>query len=318
MSLAQKFNAWVGLAEESAFGTPVTAAQFYEVETEKMNWERKNIVLPLLGHVSGRRTVASKTNVTGTIRLPFLWENAEKWLKHAFGSIGTAGPSGGFYTHTFSLAAALPTGLTIEVNRDDAAITGNGSYQYSGCKISKLTLSQEMEQPLMLDVELLGKDRAMIAATSRTFPTYDAVDYGHMTVLQIDPGGGAQYDLLAKSLKISIDNNLFEDQYRLGGPSRAGIPRAGQRKVSIEAEIEYADLTVFNLFNGLSTDNLRFKWVSGSKSLQIDLPKCTFDGEEPSSDDQGPYYLSMKNTALANAADNDEMTAVLINTVASP
>lgn len=317
MPLAQKHNAWVGWSEESTFGTPVTATKFAELKSEALKWERKRNVVPLLGHASQRRTVAGKINVGGSIVSPFLWEGFEQWLKHAFGSVGTTGPSGGLYTHTFSLAAALPTGLTVEVNRDDAAISGNGAFQYSGCKVSKLTLTQEMEQPLMMEVEIIGKDRAMIAATSKTFPTYDALDYAQVTVAKIDPGGGAEYDLPIKSLKVVIDNGLFDDGYRLGSASRAFIGRGSQRKINIEAEIEYTDLTVFNYFNGLTLDNLRFKWVNSTKSLQLDLPSCTFDGEEPQSDDHGPYYITMTNTALANAADNDELVAVLINTVSS-
>ena len=79
----------------------------------------------------------------------------------------------------------------------------------------------------------------------------------------------------------------------------------------------HLDQTAYNLFKAMSTDNIRFKWVSGVRSLQIDCPKCTFEGEDPSSEDSGPYYLTITNTALANAADNDELTMVLINTVVS-
>ncbi len=317
MALAHGFNGWIGWAEESTFGTPVTAAKFLEIENESIKAERKNNVIPLLGHASQRRTVASKMSVSGSFRAPVLWEGVEQIIKHAMGSVSTSGPSGGLYTHTFSLASALPTGLTVEVNRDDAAISGSAAFQYAGCKINKLTLSQEMEQPLMMEVEILGKDRALIAATSKTFPTYDAIDYAQVTIAQIDPGGGSEFALPLKNLKITIDNALYDDQFRLGSYTRSGISRGGQRKVTVEAEIEFESLTAFNYYKDLTTDNLRFKWVSGSKSLQIDLPKCTFDGEDPSSNDAGPYYLTLSNTGLANSADNDELALVLINTVVS-
>ena len=315
MSLAQGFNTWIGIAEESTFGTPVTATQFYEIFSESLRYERKLNVVPLLGHRSQRRTVASKTNVSGGVKLPLLWNGAEKFIKHAMGSVVTTGTNP--YTHTFALAAALPTGLTVEVNRDDASISGNAAFQYAGCKISKLTLTQEMEQPLTMEVEFIGRDLALISGTSKTFPTYDAIDYAQVTVAQIDPGGGSSFDLPIRSLKIVIDNALHDDQYRLGGPTRAGITAGGQRKVSIEAEIEFESLTAYNYYKGLTTDNLRFKWVSGAMSLQIDCPKCTFDGEDPSAEDAGPYYLSVTNTALANAADNDELALVLINTTSA-
>lgn len=318
MSLAHGYDAWIGWAEESAFKTPVTAAKFIEIESESLKFEQKPNVVPLLGHVSQRRTVTSKASSAGSFRAPVLWEGVEQLLKHAMGGVSTTGPSGGYYTHTFALAAELPTGLTIECNRNDAAISGNASFQYAGCKIGKFTLTQEMEQPLMMDVEILGSGLlTLIAATSKTFPTYDAIDYAQVTVAAIDPGGGSEFNLPLKSLKITIDNALHDDQYRLGSAVRAGITRGGQRKISIESEIEFESLSAYNFYKGLLTDNLRFKWVSGSRSLQIDFPKCTFEGEDPSSEDAGPYYLTITNTALANAADNDEMALVLINTVSS-
>jgi hypothetical protein len=317
MSLAHGYGAWIGYAEESSFGTPVTATKFLEIESESIKAEKKLNVVPLLGHVSQRRTVASKMNVNGQFRAPVLWEGIERFFKHALGSVNTTGPSGGLYTHTFSLAADLPTGLTIEVNRDDAAISGNGAFQYAGCKINKFVLAQEMEQPLMMEVDILGTSLAMIAATSKTFPTYDAIDYAQLTVAQIDPGGGAEFSLPLRTLKITIDNALHDDQYRLGSANRAGITRGGQRKVNIEAEIEFESLTAYTYYRTLANDNLRFKWVSGSKSLQIDCPNCTFDGEEPASEDAGPYYLTISNTALVSSADNDELSLVLINTVSS-
>jgi len=316
MALAQGYNTWIGLAEESTFGTPVTATKFFEVFSESLKYERKLNVVPLLGHRSQRRTVASKTNISGPVKLPFLWEGVEWFLKHGMGSVGTTGPSASHYTHTFALAAALPTGLTVEVNRDDASISGNAAFQYAGCKINKLTLTQEMEQPLTIEAEFLGKDLALIAATSKTFPTYDAADYAQVTVAQVDVDG-TPVDLPIRSLKIVIDNALHDDQYRLGGPTRAGITAGGQRKVSVECELEFESLTLYNKYKGLTTDDLKFKWVYGSKSLQIDLPKCTFDGEDPSAEDAGPYYMTVASTALAEVADSDELSIVLINLTVS-
>lgn len=318
MSLGHGWNSWIGGAEEVTFGTPVTAASFVEIESESLKYEKRANVLPLLGHVSQRRTVPSKVNVSGSFRFPMLWDGfTGTLLKHAMGAVVTTGPASSLYTHTLSLAASLPAGLTLEAARDDAAVTGNAAYQYAGCKIAKLTLSQEMEQPLMVDVEILGKTRALIAATSKTFPTYDQVYYGQLTVAAIDPGGGSEYNIPIKSFKLTIDNNLFDDGYRLGSAERSFISRAGQRKVNLEIQAEYENRTFIDLFNGASVDNLRFKWVNSTKSLQIDLPSCTFDGDEPTSEDQGPIYLSVNNTALANAADSDEMVAVLINSTSA-
>ena len=318
MSLGFGHAAYLGWAQESTYGTAVDPpTKFIEIETESLKAERKKIVRPLLGHVSQRRTVNSKMSVGGGFKTDMLWEGLEQILKHALGSVATTGPVGSIYTHTYSLAAALPTGLTLNVNRDAANIGGSSAFQYSGCKIAKLTIGQEMELPMSLECEVLGRTRVNVARTAATFPTHDAVDYAQMTVAAINPAS-ANYAIPVKSLKIVIDNALHEDQYRLTGAGlRAGIGRGGQRKITVEAEAEFESLTAFTYFLNLTNSDLQFKWVNSLKEFIITMPNVTFDGEDPGSDDPGPYYMTITNTALANAADNDELSLVLKNTVSS-
>ena len=315
MSLAFGHQAFLGWAQESTYGTAVhPPTKFIEIESESLKAERKYNVRPLLGHVSQRRTVKSKMNVGGSFKSDLVWEGMEQILKHALGSVITTGTNP--YTHTYSLAAALPAGLSFYVNRDAGAIGGSSAFQYSGCKIGKLTLAQEMEMPLTIEAEVLGRDRQNVALVAATFPTYDCPDYAQMTVKAINPAS-ANFDLPIKSLTISIDNALHDDQFRLGEYRRAGAGRGAQRKVSIEAECEFESLTAFAYFRDLVTSDLQFKWVSGTKSLTITLPKVTFDGEDPAAGDAGPFYLKLSNTALANAADHDELSLVLINATSS-
>lgn len=315
--MAQGFghSTYLGWGQEVTYGTGVARTKFIEIETDGIKGERKNIVKPLLGHVSQRRTVKEVMDVTGSFKAPLLWENMEQLLKHAFGTVNTTGTNP--YTHTFTLAAALPTGLSIEMNRDDANVSGSAAFLYVGCMIDKLTLTQEMGMTLDCEFEIVGRDRSNVAATSVSLPTYDAVDYAQMTVANLDHGG-TPIALPIRKWKLVIDNNLFKDKYRLTGTGlRAGTGRGGQRKVSFEMEVEFESLDVYSKYSGLLTDDLQFTWVNGSKSLSINAPKCTFDGEDPNAGDPGPIYMTVTSTALANAADGDELSLVLINTVSS-
>lgn len=315
MSLAFGHQAFLGWAQESTYGTPVhPPTKFVEIETESLKAERRFNVRPLLGHVSQRRTVKSKMNVSGSFKADFVWEGLEQILKHALGSVLTTGA--GPYTHTYSLSTTLPVGLSFFVNRDAGAIGGSSAFQYSGCKIGKMTLVQEMEMPLTIECEVLGRDRANVAAVAAVFPTYDAPDYAQMTVKAINPAG-ANFDLPIKSLTLSVDNALHDDQYRLGEYRRAGIGRGAQRQVTLEAEAEFESLTAYAYFRDLVTSDLRFVWVSGTKSLTITLPKVTFDGEDPAAGDAGPFMLKLSTTALANASDGDELGFVLVNGTSS-
>ena len=317
MSLAFGHQAYLGWAQEVAYGTQVhPPTKFIEIETESLKAERRYNVRPLLGHVSQRRTVKSKMNVSGSFKADFVWEGMEQLLKHALGSVVTSGV--GPYTHTYALAAALPEGLSFYVNRDAGAIGGSSAFQYSGCKISKLTLTQEMEMPLILEAEILGRDRANVALVAATFPTYDCPDYAQMTIKAVNPAS-ENIDCDIKSWTLVIDNAPHDDQFRLGDYRRAGIGRGSQRKVTLEAELEFSDeqFAIYQKFRDLTTSDFQFKWVSSTKSLTITIPKVTFDGEDPASGDAGPYYLKLSCTALANAADHDELSVVLVNGTSS-
>lgn len=317
MSLGKGSQAFIGWAQEVTYGTPVhPPTKFIEFETESFKGERRYNVRGLLGHTSQRRTVKGKMNVSGGFKTDFVWEGMEQLLKHGLGSVVTTGPAGGLYTHTFSPAASLPAGLSMYVNRDGNAIGGSSAFQYSGCKIAKLTLSQEMEMPLTIEAEVIGRDRQNVAVVAQTYPTYDCPQYFDMTVKAINPAS-ANFDLPIKSLTIVIDNGLYEDQFRLGEYRRAGLDRGSQRKVTLEAECEFESLTAYAYFRDLVTSDLQFKWVSGSKVLTITFPKVTFDGEDPNTGDAGPYYMKLSCTALANAADGDELGLVLVNTTSS-
>lgn len=314
MSLGHGYTTFVGIAPEVTFGTPVNPVKFIEIESESIKLDQKRNVVPLLGNVSQLRTVSGKKNVAGGIVFPFVTGGIELILKHAFGSAATIGPSGGLYTHTFGLSNELPVGLTIEVNRDDAAVSGNRSFQYSGCKINKLSLSQEMDRPLMVEVEIIGKDMALKAAASVSYPTYTAFDYAGMTQIAMNAGTIVP----ARSWKLTIDNALHEDQYRLGSTSRAGITRGAQRKVMFETELEFDDTgaSMYDLFKALTITDVAIIYAAGTHTLSIDLAALSLEGDQPTVSEHGPIYFTLKGTALS-LGGNDEVEMMLQNAVSS-
>lgn len=313
MALAHGYTTWIGFAAESDFGTPVVPTKFIEIESESMKREQRNNVIATLGSPSQGRTVASKVNVSGSFTAPMQWEGPELLLKHAMGAVSTGAPSGGIYPHTFTLSSELPTGLTIEINRDDDAISGPNAYQYAGCKISKLTLSQEMEKPLMMTVDIIGKEVTTKTKASVSLPTYNAIDYAYVTEFLFD----SSESLPARSFKITIDNSLHEDQYRLGSTSRAGITRGGQRKITFEAECEYDSDALFYKMRNLTKGPLSLIYTYGTRSMAFTFPNVTIDGDEPNVGDSGPIYCNVKGTALQSSAANDELSIVWSNTTSS-
>lgn len=322
MSQAFGYNTFFGWKKETTYGTAATPAnKWAEVESVNVSDDRKLIHKALLGAVSRRRTLRGKHAPGLTVKFPLQWNGLEQLLEAAIGSVATTGPSGSLYTHAFTPSAALPVGLTCEVDIDDAAISGDHVQQLIGAQIDKLTITQEVDQTLDCEIELVGREWADIARTSPTLPTYDALDYSQMSIAAINPAT-ANVDLVARKFKLEINNNLFKEKYRLtGAGKRAGFGRAGQRQISLEVEVEYESDSILAYFKNATATDLQFKWArtngAGESSLNITTPRGYFQGSRPSASDSGPVYLTMQYDGLMNSADNDELAITLINTTSA-
>lgn len=316
MSHAQGYNSFFGWKKETTYGTVANPPnKWAEVESISVSDERKLIHKPLLGHVSRRRVVRDKHAPGLTVKMPFNWTGLEQLLEAALGSVVTSGA--GPYTHTYSLASSLPTGFSAYVDIDDNAITGNHAMLISGCQIDKVVFSQEMGGTLDIELEIAGMEFLTSSRETPSLPTYDAADYGMMTLATINPAS-ANFELPLRKFKLEINNNLFKEQYRLtGAGKRAGFGRAAQRTIMFEAEIEYESNTALEYFKAATATDLRFKWVSGTNELTITTPRGYFQGNRPSATESGPVYLTMAYDSLANAADNDELSLVLINSTST-
>lgn len=318
MGQAYGHNFFLGTGLESTFGTGVAASEFYEVEKFGVKATQKNLPKRLLRHVGVARKIKSKMDVAGPITLPMLWTGTERFLKQAFGACATTGPSSGNYTHVFTGAAALPVGMSLVANHDADALGGTSCFRYTGCQINKLTIKQSIENWLMMDLDILGANRALIAKPTPTFPTFDPVDYTQVSTLVIFPSL-SPLEVGLKEFELTIDNGLYGDGYRLGSNTRQFMGRGeGGRKVTLKAQVEFKELTVYNLYRQLTDIALQLKWVKDANTdLTLDMPVVNFEGEDPAAENAGPYYLNMEGTGYIGSADGDEAKFTLKNQTAS-
>ncbi len=313
MSIALGLNDWIAFGEEVTFGTPVTRTKFLEVDEESIQCKETIIAKPTLRNVSQHHKTRSKRDVGGPFKFQLGYEGAEKIIKHAMGTMAAVSGSGP-YTHAATLASALPVGLTVECPRDDTAVTGDSAFLYDGCQISKLTLSQAVEDILMCEVELVGRDRTLVAATSATFPDFYPIDWSQLVTFTV-----AGVSVAVESWDLTIENALASDRYKLGDRKRKGIGRSAARKISGKFTCEYEQLTEHAYFiaqdtlvamaigysNGLAAGNL--------KTLAIAMPKVAIQGDDPVPSDSGPIKITLAFEAFMSAAQNDEMTLTLVN-----
>jgi hypothetical protein len=317
MGQAFGHNAWVGFGNETTYGTRVAPTLFLEFLTENFKGEGAFISKPALRSASQKNKVRGKKSVSGGFKFQFSWEGgAATLLRHALGTNNTTGA--GPFTHTITPAGNLPAGLTFHVNRDADNLGGANAWEYEGCNIQKIMLSQEIEDFLACEVEVLGEDSRNLAKATPTFVAFDGIDWEQLNVVQIDVAG-TPITPNVKSLELTIENALADDRYKLGSRLRTGLGRSAFRKVTgkFELELDTNGKAAYDKYRDLVDEDLRLKWVNGAKSLQIDMPKCSFEGGDPETGGPGQYYVTLNFTAYANAADNDEITIVLINSTAT-
>lgn len=310
MALGHGYNSWLGVGVQTVFGTAVAASKWLELNSDSLKYKKGKAQKPSLRGLSANRVVDMKKNVEGGIGIQLPFSGAEVLLKHAFGAVNTSGA--GPYTHTFSLAQALLVGLTLEVNRDSAAIGGSSSFRYDGCHVSKWTLKQEVEDFLMLELDIVGREQTLIAVSTPTFATFDGISWGDFTSCTIN---SVATEIMG--FEITGDNALASDRYKLGSLTRIGSGKSGPRQITGTITAEFDALTLHALYLSQATFPIVFLYTSGAKTLTITLPACRFEGDDPTVENSGPLKLTLPFRAYLSAAEGDEINAVLVNSVSS-
>ncbi len=315
MSNAFGHNLVFGFGEEVTFATPVSPTVFLEVTEESLLGKHAHANKPALRELSQRRKVLGKKSVEGGFGFQMPLEGAEKLLKHALGAVSSVQAGDGNYAHTFTPANTLPVGLTFRVERDP---TNGIIYTYSGCQISKLTLSQKAEDFLITNIEVMGADWVSGGGPAvPTYPTPKLLDWAMLTTATVN--GVA---LNPEEIELTIENVLQSDRYKLGSRTRRGFGRNAPRKIGLKITAELDSTTLQSLYDTGNTAAVVLKWDAtppgGDEAyLQITLPKCVLQGEHPTTKDAGVYKQTLNLEAYINAALNDEIEVVLVNETVS-
>jgi hypothetical protein len=304
--------AWIGFGIESTYGTAVARTKFFEFDSEsldfKMGFTPKSSVRG--ADNSYNRAVKTKKEVSGTVDFAVSYSNMEVLFKHALGTNNTTGA--GPYTHAITLAAALPTGLSIEVNRDAANLGAGSSWLYEGCQIDSMTLSHEPEGFLMASFELVGEDSSNTTISTPTFATFDGISWDELVVTL----NGVTIDVSSYELKLS--NNLAKDRFKLGSRVRKGLGRSGPREVTGTLKMEYDAKTISDYFRVNSETligALIFTYTSGTKSLVINVPYALFTGKDPAVDNAGPIPIELSFRGYGIVTDNSSLFMTFVNSV---
>lgn len=312
MATAFGTNVIFGFGEESTYGTPVVSGKWVEIMEEAVKGEQSWIARPTLRSPSQSQRVKSKKSVAGNVKMNLGYEGYERLIKHAMGSV-SAPVGSGPYVYTFSLATALPTGLTLHISRDAAAVGVGSAFEYDGCQVTKMTISQSIEDLCMIDFEFIGQDFRNVNIDTPTYPTFHQIDW-----TQFEFTWNAS-TIPVRNFEVTLDNALADDRFNLGSRLRVGLGRSGPRKVSGKFEAEFDSLTLYSAFRDQSTTAaLQAAWSNGSnKALFVIIPMALLQAGEPQTTDAGVITCSYEFEGFQSSTENDEMTITLQNSLAT-
>lgn len=258
-------------------------------------------------------------------------------LTAAFGSVSTGAPVSGAYTHTITPVdqGSLPW-VSIEEQIADVFEV----FRYTDAKVNTLHLEADANGYLMGSAGMVALRQTAVGSASATpSPTFDVspMTVGSNITLTWDQGGGGQFVLPAKSFSFDLNNNLEEDDFRLGSlflGDAVEKRREFQFGVTLRPDdsvlwrtATYGDPTGV-VPGGLTTKKaLRLKCqtyeaVPGGGTLlytvQFDLPKAVIEPFEvnPSGDDILQHDLTIR--ALRPDPNVAILTAQVINENSAP
>ncbi|NOS67915.1 MAG: hypothetical protein HOO67_06180 [Candidatus Peribacteraceae bacterium] len=315
-------KSFIGIGAESTWGTAVARTKFLELVKggDGIDLEEEAMLsnsIATIGHDEAKHYAQGKISVAGPLIFEFPEEGAELLLKNAFGSVATAVPGGGTNSreHTFTIADALPTGLTVEIHKD--APGGSPSFIYSGCKVNQLEFAIGLDDRLRCTAQIVGKDVAKGAKSSETLPTRRPFHFADA----VCKWAGSQVEV--SEAKITLNNNLDVERRFIGSRLIKEPIRGGSKvAVTFSFTMEFDSITQFDDWRAATKRVLELTFtgeiIEGAipYKLQLLCNVSRLTKAHPLINDGGRVTYEIAGMAFRDATDK-ELKAILTNTVTS-
>lgn len=285
----------VGISEETTFGTKVDSGAYIEFMSEslKMNREEK-----LLDGINGtrsfiKRKLLNKT-VDGSLEMEFnpASDACAYILKQAMGGTCSSATQASsdiihtIYTGDMESNAATSTAsnvksLSLQVDK------GGLVYDFTGCRVSNLTLKAEVGGMAMMTAELVGKSSSLTSSTpTAVFSNIVPVDFVGCSFGLGDSLGNLTTESI-QAFELTINNNLNSDQRSLGSSEIDVLPPQ-MREISLKVTQRFDTTTNYTQFIQETISSIRLTMDtqvtitastgSDTYKLLVDLPRVYTNG----------------------------------------
>ena len=256
-------GAVIGLGEESTRGTAVSRTNWRPLISTDLTRTIEKVPRPSLrvGAAGAMRRAfyVQQDLAGGAFSLECTYENVGLLIKHIMGTVATTGS--GPYTHTYTFADDVPTGLTIE------NVRGTGTSEvFEGCRVNTATLAVSAGGVMTMDCEVIAETSAARgSAGSASFGSGDTpVLHSHATTLSFN---GATYDLIDMSLTV---NNALAVRQHLGSAVTAKPLRSDFQSIEMSVTVEVEDQLYADFISDVES-NATLSFVNGFREFNVEL-----------------------------------------------
>ena len=347
-------GAWIGIGEESTYGTAVAPSVFYQPRPGDEDLSLVYDVIEVDQLTSGRGILLEsqqkgKRRVEGTLTQVLRYESTmfPFLLSHLLQEdAADAGSDPYYHDWTFAYTSAMAAkGLTIASYRDGDIGSKAADYprQFKGCRPTALELSFEDNSVVTAAWTIPGQDADWCDGSSIT-PAY-ATDQYMMLPSQLaspvafcridfnrsdpDTGLSSSNDIKCRSGSIRIEQE-FEDTGSLQDAVYAGLRYNGRLMITGSLELEFQgtgttgdDISKAYINQELAHIRLGLQGAavdSKARSLTIDLHSCmATSAAEPHASEVGTIYQSLefRATRVVGEASGTEGGISLTNSTAT-
>ena len=335
------FDSLVGLAEETTYGTFVTATSFVEFNSESLN---RNINYQKLNSIFGRRgfqrMVEGQTDVSGDINFNLHAVNGLILLKNAMaGSITTLAVVGATHaSHTFALGdwSVQTASASFSIQKRVGSTTAR-TFLLSGCRVNQLAISGAINQPVQCVAGIIGQNLTSSAASSMGATNFSTVrpflffDGTYTSDNTTSSWGTTVDDIL--SFELTINNNIVsDDKARRIGSRFVRLLPAGQREINLSISQRFDTMTAFESWLANTQHSIRIHLDTGltigsaagntTYSMRFDFRNVRImEGAVPQVGDNGVVTYDLNLSPLlvdaSNTTTSDEMLAVVFTSLAT-
>ena len=260
-------GATLGIAEETTWGTAVAATNFRPLISSSLLRTIEKVPRPTLrtGAAGAMRRAhfVQADNAGGSFQVECDYNAIGMLCKHLMGTVvDSAGPAP--FTHTYTFANTLPTGLTIE------NIRGTGTAEiFEGCKINTGTFAVSAGGVMTFDAaviaETYGSPPRAASTSTITFDSTDApVLHSHAGQLSFN---SVNYDVIDMSLVV---NNSLATRQKLGSAATLEPLRSDFQSVEMSVTVEVDDVLYAAYIDDTESDAV-ITFTSGSDVFKFTL-----------------------------------------------